>query len=200
MLLFALLPVCLAFIQAASIAQCPCNGTQQSQQIGICLGGITHQVIVTYCTATFCPPIPIADPCNPNSLGIDARTELISICPLPGTPLPTTDYDRLVGATVSAMSICHGNQLGTTFCFPNTDYHWIIRTPRCMFVDGNGCLRACPGSPCCGFLARYSSMPPGSCTTLLLGGCDTNGSPVICPGGGLTCHTINCPPPDHACW
>lgn len=200
-MLFALIPLCLVFIQAASVAQCLCSSVQQSRQIDICLGGTIHQVVVTYCTTTYCPTIPLADPCNPNSLGIDARTELISICPVPagGTgTLPTTDYIRLVGATVSAMSMCHGNQLGIAFCAPNTDYYWIVRTPQCMFVDATGCLVACAGSPCCGYLMRYRSNP-GFCSTLVLGMCGASSGGFTCPPGA-TCNNIGCPPPNQRCW
>lgn len=204
MVLFALLPLCFVLMHGLSVAQCTCSGTQQSRQIDICLGGITYPVVVTYCTTTYCPPAPLADPCNPNSLGIDARTELISICPAPAGstgPLPTTDYVRLVGATVSAMSFCHGNQLGIALCIPQPDYTWIIRTPQCMSVNVNGCLVACAGTPCCGYLVRYrpNHPAPGSCNTNLMSMCGSSSGGFACPPGA-TCNNIGCPPPDHACW
>lgn len=180
----------------AQTCVCPAS-QQQTKQITICFNGANQQVDVTFCSQTYCPPVPPAtpDPCDPPNDPIDATMVIYQICPV---GFVTTDAQGLMNATIAAMGLCCGNQLGLFNCTSSTtQYQWIVRWPKCVIFDANtNCLVACQGSPCCGFRVLFQTTAAGFCETIPLDNCS---DPTTCTAGS-GCIELQCTYPTQCCW
>lgn len=184
--------------EAQTLCECP-EPDEQVQVIDICFGGILRQVKVTYCNQTYCPSVPVQDPCNPLGLPITARTFIKGICPI---GFVTANAQGLLNATVAALGLCCGNRADLLTCPVATpDVHWIVSWPKCVYFDANACLNACENSPCCAFLVRFqpNNPQPGQCLTTVLANC-MDPAPCPPPPPGVACILLDCIYPVACCW